>query len=180
MAFELWNQDWKLESYCSKKLQTVKYGGDKEFDKVYYDITFKLLSRQKDSTMQSYLNLYPQSQIKFSYDIENLLKEKTQKIEKVISTKGADKQIAITIIKQDKEYIITILDPKNGEKSIPISPQDLYILKEFLHEQGLNLLLIDIHDLTKKTNNYSGNSVSFNINNVEDNTDKSKLVEELF
>lgn len=149
--FNLWTESEKLDVFSTKKNQTYKFGVDQEFQKQVYDITFKLKSRQKKDQM--YLNFYPQSQLKLSYEIQNLLKGKTASVEKSFARKDDDGRVVqLKIEKTDKDFLIYLCDSKNGDKSIPISSQDLFILYEYLHDQSLDLMLKDVMDLTIQKN----------------------------
>ena len=152
--FNLWNETERFDVFQTKKTQNFKsIDGEKNYSKHFHDLTFKIKGRKESDTL--YFNLFPQACLKFTYEIQALIKGKLSEAKKSFTRKGSDNTsttpfISISVFEND--YIITMSDGVSNEKSIPITKVDLYILYEYLHKLSLDLMTDkeEFMDLTKK------------------------------
>lgn len=159
--FQIWDEKRSLNIF-----QVHKPDMNSKFDQMIYNIVFKFKDRVQGSK-QYYINLFPQSQVKLSYELEEFITVHQEEDAMYIKEAGNNKVgIAHNTTKSNmQEYIVFYED--NGKKfGVECDQTDIKILIRFLRDFGISLLF-EIKEFANKPaetttpiNDESGNDTS--------------------
>lgn len=145
--FQIWDEKRSLNIF-----QVHKQDLNSKFDQMIYNVVFKFKERVQGSKAQ-YVNLYPQSQVKMSYELEEFVEN--HKDEDAIYEKEAG-NVSVGVVHNTtkstmQEYIVfyTESDKKYG---VQCDQTDIKILIRFLRDFGISLLF-EIKEFVNKPTN---------------------------
>ena len=148
--FQIWDEKRSLNIF-----QVHKPDMNSKFDQMVYNIVFKFKDRVQGSK-QNYVNLYPQSQVKLSYELENFINEHQEK-DGIYTKEVGSLTIGVghnTTNSNFPEYIVFYVD--EGKKyGVGCDVIDIQILIRFLRDFGISLLFEIKEFETKSDPTYS-------------------------